>query len=159
MLEITLICVGRMKEKFYIDAASEYIKRLGAYCRISVKEVPEAVRGRSTAGETESALQREGASIAAAIPRGAAVIAMCIEGRQMSSEEFAGAIEDFAGRGISKLCFIIGGSDGLHQRIKAMASLRMSMSLMTFPHHLARVMLLEQIYRAFSISNGGKYHK
>ncbi len=158
-MEITLICVGRMKEKFYIDAAAEYIKRLGAYCRISVKEVPEATRSRSTAGETAAALQREGGAITAAIPHSAGVIAMCIEGRQMSSDEFAGVIEDFAGRGISKLCFIIGGSDGLHQSVKDMAALRMSMSPMTFPHHLARVMLLEQIYRAFTISNGGKYHK
>ena len=159
MLDITVICVGRLKERFYIDAAQEYIKRLGAFCRVKVTELQEAHRGRGGQGETAAALLREGEAILSAVPKGAAIIAMCVEGRQMSSEELALALEDMAGKGISKLCFIIGGSDGLHDSVKNAAQLRLSMSRMTFPHHLARVMLLEQIYRAFSISQGGKYHK
>ena len=159
MLDITLICVGKLKEKFYADACAEYIKRLGAYCKITVLELPEQRKSESPSQkEIDSALLREAEAIQKAIPRGAAVIAMCIEGRAMSSEALARSLETFT-QSTSKLCFLIGGSDGLHGSVKEWASLRLSMSPMTFPHHLARVMLLEQIYRAFSISSGGKYHK
>ena len=160
MLDINLICVGKLKEKFYIDAAAEYIKRLGAYCRVSVVELAEVRKSQEPSEKEKSAaLFREAESIRAAIPKGAAVIAMCIEGKELSSTEFSGLIGGCLGSGSSKLCFIIGGSDGLHDSVKALATVKMSMSPMTFPHHLARVMLLEQIYRAFSIMNGGKYHK
>jgi 23S rRNA (pseudouridine1915-N3)-methyltransferase len=160
MLDVTLICVGKMKEKFYIDAAAEYIKRLGASCRITVTELAEIKKSQTPSEkEIDAALLRESEAIKAAIPKGSAVIAMCIEGKQLSSEELSDSIAGFAGAGVSKLCFIIGSSDGLHDSIKSMASLKLSMSRMTFPHHLARVMLLEQLYRAFSIQNGGKYHK
>ena len=160
MLDVSIICVGRMKEKFYIDAAGEYIKRLGAFCRLSVTELPEAPRSRAPSpGEIQSALLREGEAIISSIPKGAAVVAMCVEGREMSSQELSDAIDGYAQRGVSKLCFIIGGSDGLHDKVKSIAALRLSMSRMTFPHHLARVMLLEQIYRAFTIIGGGRYHK
>ena len=160
MQKVSIICVGKMKEKFYIDAAAEYIKRLGAYCRITVTELTEVKKSQNPSEkENDAALLKEAEAIKAAVPKGAAVIAMCIEGKMMSSEELSQAIEDFAGSGVSKLCFLIGGSDGLHRSVKDMAALKLSMSRMTFPHHLARVMLLEQIYRAFSISNGGKYHK
>ena len=159
MLDITLICVGKLKEKFYADACAEYIKRLGAYCKISVLELTEARRSEAPSQkEIDAALLREADAIQKAIPKGAAVIAMCIEGRTMSSEGLARSLETFT-QNTSKLCFLIGGSDGLHESVKALAALRLSMSPMTFPHHLARVMLLEQIYRAFSISSGGKYHK
>lgn len=159
MIDVTLICVGRLKEKFYEAACGEYIKRLGAFCRISVLEIAEQRKSDSPSpSETDAALMREGEAIKKAIPRGAQVIAMCVEGQEMSSEALAGTLERMARSG-SKLCLIIGGSDGLHRSIKELASLRLSMSPMTFPHHLARVMVLEQLYRAFSISNGGRYHK
>jgi len=105
------------------------------------------------------ALKKESVAIEAAIPKGAAIIAMCVEGKGISSEGLAKKLNDLSVSGVSKLCFIIGGSFGLSHELKAKADLRMSMSAMTFPHHLARVMLLEQIYRAFKIAEGGKYHK
>lgn len=160
MLDISIICVGKLKERFYTDAASEYIKRLGAYCRINIIELSEVKRPSSPSErETDTALLKEADLILGAIPKGANIVAMCVEGRELSSPELAERLNSFAVSGTSKLCFIIGGSDGLHDKIKATASLKLSMSRMTFPHHLARVMLLEQIYRAFNISSGGKYHK
>ena len=159
MLDITLICVGRLKERFYLDACAEYIKRLGAFCKISVRELTEERKSSSpSAAETDSCLLREAEAIKKAVPKGAAAIAMCVEGVEMSSEELAVTMDGLS-RKASKLVFIIGGSDGLHRSVKDVADLRLSMSPMTFPHHLARVMVLEQIYRAFSIMNGGKYHK
>lgn len=160
MLEITIIAVGKMKEKFYIDAASEYLKRLGAYARVAVTELPEARRPDfPSPAETSAAMEREADAILAAVPKGAALVAMCVEGREMTSEEFSAELEKLAAGGVSKLCFVIGGSDGLSQRVKAASRIRLSMSRMTLPHHLARVMLLEQLYRAMNISSGGKYHK
>ncbi len=150
-MDITLICVGRLKERFYIDAAAEYQKRLTPFCRLAIVELPEA---RRSGIDRESALRRESEYILAAIPKGATVFALCIEGTALDSRAFAAKIGD-----VGKLCFIIGGSDGLHEDVKKTASFRLSMSPMTFPHHLARVMLMEQIYRAFTIINGGKYHK
>ncbi|MBQ2602443.1 MAG: 23S rRNA (pseudouridine(1915)-N(3))-methyltransferase RlmH [Oscillospiraceae bacterium] len=160
MLEITIIAVGKMKEKFYIDAASEYLKRLGAYARVAVTELPEARRPDSPSpAETAAAMEREADAIFAAVPKGGALISMCVEGREMTSEEFSRELETLASSGFSKLCFVIGGSDGLSQRVKSASRIRLSMSRMTLPHHLARVMLLEQLYRAMNISSGGKYHK
>ena len=160
MLEITIIAVGKMKEKFYIDAASEYLKRLGAYARVAVTELPEARRPDSPSpAETAAAMEREADAIFAAVPKGAALISMCVEGREMTSEEFSRELETLASSGFSQLCFVIGGSDGLSQRVKSASRIRLSMSRMTLPHHLARVMLLEQLYRAMNISSGGKYHK
>ena len=160
MLDVTVLCVGRLKEKFYTDAAAEYIKRLGAYCRVTVTELSEAKRSASPSpGETDACLLREAAAIRDAIPKGATVIAMCVEGRELSSEELSAELMKLSASGASKLCFLIGGSDGLHESLKKEARLQLSMSRMTFPHHLARVMLLEQLYRAFSIASGGKYHK
>ena len=159
MVDVTLICVGRLKEKFYKDACDEYIKRLGAYCRLTVTEIPEERRGDSPSkAETCAALSREAESIKRAVPKGAAVITLCVEGRELSSPELAETIGELTGS-YQKLCFVIGGSDGLSDSVKALSRLRLSMSPMTFPHHLARVMVLEQLYRAFSILNGGRYHK
>ena len=159
MIDVTLICVGRLKEQFYKDACAEYIKRLGAFCRVTVTEAAEErKRENPSPAEVEACLLKEAEAIKRAVPRGAAVVALCVEGREYSSPALAGLLEELS-RGSSKLCFIIGGSDGLHQSVKDMAALRLSMSPMTFPHHLARVMVLEQIYRAFTILNGGKYHK
>ncbi len=160
MTDILILCVGKLKEKFYTEAAAEYTKRLGAFCRVTVKELPEAKRSASPSpAETAAALSKEAASIKAAVPASSAVIALCIEGDMMSSEELSARLGKRMNEGVSRFCFVIGGSDGLSSEIKDMAELRLSMSRMTFPHHLARVMLLEQLYRAFSISAGGKYHK
>ena len=160
MLNIKLICVGKLKEKFYTDASKEYIKRLGAYCSIEIDEIPEENRsGSRNEADIEAALKKEASAIKNRIPKGAYVISMCIEGKKYDSEGFSRLISELAVSGASRLCFIIGGSDGLHREIKDMSDLRISMSDMTFPHHLARIMLLEQIYRGFKISEGGKYHK
>lgn len=160
MLSVTVLCVGKMREKHYIAAFAEYEKRLGAYCRIELKEIPEQkLPDHPAAREIESALEKEGQEILRAVPKGAAVIAMCVEGTQLSSPGFAERIEKLQNRGVSRLCFVVGGSFGLHERVKSAADLRLSMSEMTFPHHLARVMLAEQIYRAFTILNGTQYHK
>ncbi len=159
MVEVTLVCVGKLKEKFYLDACAEYIKRLGAYCRLTVLELPEERKPESPSpAQVEAALFREAEAIKRAVPRGSALIAMCVEGREMSSEKLAETLAGLA-MSASKLAVVIGGSDGLHESVKAQAALRLSMSPMTFPHHLARVMVLEQLYRAYSIMNGGKYHK
>ena len=160
MMNIKIICVGRLKEKFYIDGAAEYLRRLSAYCKAEVEELPETKRSASPSpAETETALRKEADAILNRIPKGATVIAMCIEGKMMDSPELAGTIKTFADSGCSRLCFLIGGSDGLHDSVKKAASLRLSMSKMTFPHHLARVMLLEQLYRSFKIIEGSHYHK
>lgn len=160
MLGIKIICVGKMKEKFYIDACAEYLKRLSAYCKAEVEELPEAKRSfNPSPAETEAAMLREAESIKSKIPKGAAVIAMCVEGKAIDSVAFANMIGSMTASGASKLCFIIGGSDGLHPSVKALADKRISVSPMTFPHHLFRVMLLEQVYRGFKILEGGKYHK
>ena len=160
MLSVTLLCVGKMKEKHYISAAEEYIKRLGAFCRFEVFELPEVRLPENPSDkEISAALQKEGAEILKRIPSQAAAIAMCVEGRGMLSEDLSKTLEGFAGSGKSRVFFIIGGSFGLASEVKERADLRLSMSQMTFPHHLARVMVLEQIYRAFTISEGTKYHK
>ena len=150
MISISLICVGKLKEKFYTDAANEYIKRLSAYCKLDMVELPEDKR---------QSLDKEKAAIIAKIPNGAEIVALCIEGRQLDSRELSVMLSEFAVSGKSRICFLIGGSIGLHEQLKQGAALRLSMSKMTFPHNLARVMLLEQLYRAFNISEGGKYHK
>ena len=160
MLNIKLICVGKLKEKFYIDASSEYMKRLSSYCKIEIDELPEVRRSQSpSAGEIEASLLKEAELIKSKLPSRSMIVAMCIEGGQMDSVQFSSLLEDAAASGISRITFIIGGSDGLHPSIKALADKKLSMSKMTFPHHLARVMLLEQIYRGFKINEGGKYHK
>ena len=159
MVEVTLICAGKLKEAFYKDACAEYAKRLGAYCQLKVLELPEQRKSDAPSkAEIDAALLREARDIQRAVPRGAAVIALCVEGREMSSEALSETLSRMA-QTHQKLCFVIGSSDGLHESVKAQAALRLSMSPMTFPHHLARVMVLEQLYRAFSIINGGRYHK
>ena len=160
MQKVTLICVGKMKEKFYIDAAAEYVKRLGRHCKLEVVELPEQRLSESPSQmEIDGALAKEAAAITEKLPKGGAVIAMCIEGKTMSSEDLAQRFARFANEGKSQLTFLIGGSVGLHRALKEQADLRLSMSPMTFPHHLARVMLLEQIYRGYQILEGSRYHK
>lgn len=160
MLTVKLICVGRMREKFYIEAFREYEKRLTAFCKLETTELPEAKTAPSpTEGEIQSALEKEAQAILDKIPAGAYAVALCVEGEKLSSEGLAKLFSDRAMRGDSRICFVIGGSNGLHPKVKQRADFRLSMSDMTFPHHLARVMLAEQIYRGFSINAGQKYHK
>lgn len=157
MLNIDIICVGKLKEKFFAAACDEYKKRLGVYCRLNICELAETPA--SGAGEVARALAEEGARISAKIPKDAYLICMCIEGSELSSEELSKKLEGLKCSGRSRLCFVIGGSNGIDETVKSRADLKLSMSRMTFPHHLARVMVLEQIYRAFKIEEGSGYHK
>ncbi len=160
MLRIHIVHVGTIKEKYLTDAVAEYEKRLSAYCtldNISVKE--EKLSDKPSAAETANAIKREGERILAALPQRAYNIALCVEGKQCSSEAFSRRISDIANEGFSDICLIIGGSDGLSDEVKSACRMRLSISEMTFPHQLMRVILLEQLYRAFNIAAGGKYHK
>lgn len=160
MQSVTVLCVGKLKEKFFADACAEYQKRLGRYCKLSLVELPEHRLGDAPSGsEIAAALEREADAILERLPRGGAVIALCVEGQAMSSERLAETMARYADHGVSQLTFLIGGSFGMAERVKKAADVRLSMSPMTFPHHLARVMLLEQIYRAYQIQSGTKYHK
>lgn len=160
MIGITVICEAKLKEKYLRDACDEYIKRLGAYCKLNIIELtPKRLSDAPSDAEIANALEAEGKEIISKIPNGAAVYAMCIEGKQMTSEKLAECISDCSVWGCSNIVFIIGSSYGLSDEVKRAADFRLSMSQMTFPHQLARVMLLEQVYRAFRISSGGKYHK
>ena len=160
MLSIHLICVGKLKEKFYLEACSEYLKRLSAYCKLTLVELPEVKLPQNPSqGEIQGALDKEGEAIRAKIPQNSSVVAMCVEGRMRSSEELAGLVRSWEQNAAKHLVFVIGGSYGLHPSIKKEAWVQLSMSPMTFPHHLARVMVLEQIYRAFKINEGSSYHK
>ena len=160
MLSVYLICVGKLKEKFYKDACAEYIKRLSPYCKLTLMELPEVkLPQKPSLGEISAALEKEGEAIRAKIPPSSRVVALCVEGRMRSSEEIP-QMFPVPGRSPEKhMVFVVGGGYGLHPSIKAEANVQLSMSPMTFPHHLARVMLLEQIYRAFKISEGAPYHK
>ena len=160
MQKVTLICVGKLKEKFYAQATAEYAKRLSRFCKLEIVELPESRLSDSPSpAEISQALTAEAALIEAKLPKGSALVAMCIEGDELSSPHLAEKMRQFAVSGVSTLTFLIGGSVGLSPAIKAQADFRLSMSPMTFPHHLARVMLLEQIYRAYQINAGTKYHK
>ncbi|MBQ6568833.1 MAG: 23S rRNA (pseudouridine(1915)-N(3))-methyltransferase RlmH [Clostridia bacterium] len=160
MLDVKILCVGNLKEKYWRDACDEYAKRLSALCRFSIVQINE-YRLPAKPSETEilKGLEKEGEEILSKIPPGAAVYAMCIEGKQLSSTELAEGISRCAVQGKSSMVFIIGSSCGLCDKIKARADFKLSMSKMTFPHQLARVMLCEQIYRAFAINGNIKYHK
>lgn len=158
MLEVKIICVGKLKERYWREAVEEYAKRLSAFCRFLVVELNEArLPQNPNAAEIDRALEEESRAIRAAAGR-SAVYALCIEGRMLSSEKLASEISAAAVGGASSLAFVIGSSHGLHESVKACGK-RISMSPMTFPHQLARVMLCEQLYRAFSINAGTKYHK
>lgn len=147
MLKITVIAVGKLKERFWRDACAEYSKRLGGYCNLTVREIPDSNR------EQESTLVLE------ALPENATIIVLDIQGKETSSEALASQIERYTVEGVSHLVFVIGGSDGLANAVKERASLRMSFGPITLPHNLARVVLLEQVYRAFKIIKREPYHK
>lgn len=160
MQKVSIICVGKMKEKFYIDAAAEYVKRLSRFCKLEIVELPEdRLPDDPSQAQIDAALAKEAESIRSKLPASCYIIAMCVEGKTRSSEELARLMEESVHQGGSHLVFLIGGSFGLHPSVKALASFKLSMSPMTFPHHLARVMLLEQIYRGYQINTGSKYHK
>ena len=160
MLQTEIIYLGGEKENYYREAANEYIKRLGAFCTFTEKVIKdEKLPQNPSETEINAALEKEADRVIAAIKPKHLKIAMCIEGKQMSSEELASTFDGVPMHGLSGITFIIGSSEGLSERVKRACDIRLSMSRMTFPHRLARVMLLEQIYRAFSICSGKKYHK
>ena len=160
MQKVTIICTGKLKEKFYLDAAAEYAKRLSRFCTLTILELPEERLPESPSpAQIEAALAREADAVRAKLPAGCLLIAMCVEGQERSSEALARYLAEAAARGAGHIVFLIGSSYGMHPSLKQQADLRLSMSPMTFPHHLLRVMLLEQIYRACAINNHSKYHK
>lgn len=160
MFEITLITVGKLKEKFYISAAEEYTKRLRGYCNFQILELPESrLSDDPSPSEIQAGLEKEATLILAKIPKNSWFCVLTPEGKQLSSEQLADKMAQIKLSGKSAACFLIGSSFGIAQRVKAQADFKLSMSLMTFPHHLARVMTLEQLYRAEAIQSGSKYHK
>ena len=160
MQKVTIICTGKLREKFYLDAAAEYAKRLSRFCTLTILELPEERLPESPSpAQIEAALAREADAVRAKLPAGCLLIAMCVEGQERSSEALARYLAEAAARGAGHIVFLIGSSYGMHPSLKQQADLRLSMSPMTFPHHLLRVMLLEQIYRAYQINAGSNYHK
>ena len=160
MLDITLITVGKLKEKFYIDACSEYEKRLKTFCNLKLIELQETrLPENPSHAEIVAGLDKEASLILAKIPKNAWFCVLTPEGKMLSSEELANKFSELKLNGKSSICFLIGSSFGISTKIKQLANFQLSMSPMTFPHHLAKIMVLEQIYRAESIQAGSKYHK
>lgn len=159
MIKINIIAVSGLKEKYLRDAAAEYQKRLSGFCSLTVTEIePVKLSEKPSAAEIASSLGKEAESIIKKIPKSGTVITLCIEGKQYSSEEFADLLEKETDIG-NNITFIIGSSYGLSDKIKQLSSVKLSFSKMTFPHQLFRILLLEQIYRAFRINSGASYHK
>lgn len=161
MLKINIICIGKIKEKYFTDAITEYAKRLTAFCKFTITELnEEKIRNNNpNQSQIEEVIEAEGKRILQKIGIQDYAVAMCIEGKQHSSVELSAVIDRVSLSGKSTIDFIIGGSYGLSQAVKQRADLKLSMSRMTFPHQMARMILSEQIYRAFEISTNGKYHK
>lgn len=160
MIAVKMICVGKMRERYFIDAFAEYAKRLGAYCKFECLELSEQrLPDPPSEKEINAALEKESVEILKNIPQDAFTVAMCVEGTMLPSEAVAKLISERESSGKPKLCFVIGGSFGMAECVKQRADMKLSMSKMTFPHHLARVMLAEQVYRGFKINEGSKYHK
>ena len=160
MFDITLIVMGKLKEKFYLSAAAEYEKRLKGYCSFKLIELPEhRLPENPSPAEIQAGLDKEAEMIFAKIPKNSWLCIFTPEGKILSSEEFADKLKDVKNSGKSSACFLIGSSFGISQRVKDKADFKLSMGRMTFPHHLARIMVLEQIYRAEAIQAGSKYHK
>ena len=160
MFDITLITMGKLKEKFYLSAAEEYAKRLKGYCKFQLLELPEhRLPDSPSQSEILAGLEKEADLIISKIPKGAWFCVFTPEGKNLSSEEFAAKLKEVKLSGKSSACFLIGSSFGMADRIKQMADFKLSMGKMTFPHHLARIMVLEQLYRAEAIQSGSKYHK
>jgi 23S rRNA (pseudouridine1915-N3)-methyltransferase len=160
MLTVTIACVGKLKEEYWRSACGEYAKRLSPFCKLNIVETDEVrLPEDPSQAQITAALETEGHRLLSRIPAGAALIALCIEGKGMTSPELAREMMGWTVDGVSHIAFVIGSSHGLSDLVKASARLRLSMSAMTFPHQLARVMVLEQLYRAMQITAGGKYHK
>ena len=159
-MNITVIALGKLKEKYLRDAIDEYAKRISAYGKLDIIELnPVRLSDNPSATEIDNALSKEAEEIKKKIPNGSFVFSLCVEGKEKSSEQLAQTIKEITLNGKSNIVFIIGSSFGLSPEIKKLSDCRLSFSPMTFPHQLMRVMLLEQIYRAYQISTGGKYHK
>lgn len=158
-MQVTFITVGSLKEKYLVDAVAEYKKRLNTYARVDEVELKEArIANENNATEISNALKEEGAKILERIPDGAYVVSLCVEGKSIDSvtlSKLVGEAQDRSG----KICFIIGSSYGLSDAVKARSDYKLSLSRLTYPHQLARVMLYESVYRSFTILNGKKYHK
>ncbi len=160
LISVTVIALGKLKEKYMREFSEEYQKRLSAYCKLNIVELtPKPLSDNPSENEIKNALAAEAQQIKQKIPSNSYVFSMCIEGRQSPSEGFSRKLSEIAVNGKSNIVFVIGSSFGLSDEIKNISDFKFSMSEMTFPHQMARIMLLEQIYRAFQISNGGKYHK
>ena len=159
MMKITVICLGKLKEKYLSAACDEYRKRLSRYCNLDFVELePVKLSDKPSKSEIDLAIDKEADLILKKIPQNSEVYTLCIEGKQLSSESLAEKVSALKNMGKS-LAFVIGSSYGLSQKIKSLSQLKLSFSQMTFPHQLFRVMLLEQIYRAFKIDEGSEYHK
>lgn len=160
MFEITVLAMGKLKEKFYTTAAAEYEKRLKGYCQFRLLELPEIrLPDNPSPAEISAGLEKEADLIFSKIPKGAWFCVLTPEGKLISSESLADKIKEVKLSGKSSACFLLGSSFGISPRVKAKADYKLSMSPMTFPHHLARIMVLEQLYRAEAIQAGSKYHK
>lgn len=160
MFDITLITMGKLKEKFYISAAQEYTKRLSGYCHFTLVELPESrLPENPSPAEIAVGLEKESETILARIPKSSWFCVFTPEGKELSSEKFAEKMKDVKLSGKSSAIFLIGSSFGMAPKVKERADFRLSMGPMTFPHHLARIMVLEQLYRAEAIQAGSKYHK
>ena len=160
MFDITLICMGKLKEKFYLSAAAEYEKRLKGYCNFHLLELPEVrLPEDPSPAEISAGLEKEADLIFSKIPKGAWFCVFTPEGKELSSEGFAARLSEVKLSGKSSTCFLIGSSFGMAPRVKQKADFKLSMGPMTFPHHLARIMVLEQLYRSEAIQAGSKYHK
>ena len=155
MRHVKLICFGKLKEQYFREACAEYEKRLQPWCKLEIIELnPATLPDNPSPAQIEQALSAEAKLAGERLVKSASAAALCVEGRQMNSEQFAEWIE-----AQSEIAFLIGSSHGLGEDLKTKAQVKLSLSHMTFPHQLARVMLLEQLYRAFQIQTGGKYHK
>lgn len=160
MFEITLIAMGKLKEKFYLSAAAEYEKRMKGFCQFKLLELPEVrLPDNPSPAEIQAGLEKEAEMILTKIPKGSWFCTLTPEGKMLSSDALADKLASVKNSGKSSACFLIGSSFGIAQRIKDKADFKLSMSPMTFPHHLARIMVLEQLYRAEAIQAGSKYHK
>ncbi len=160
MLTVNIICIGKIKESYWREAIKEYSKRLTAFCKFNIIELDEEkVNSNPNDAQIKTILDAEGKRIISKLSKNSFVIPMCIEGKMLSSTELSEKISQVPLLGKSSIDFIIGGSWGLSDEVKSKADLKLSMSKMTFPHQMARVVLCEQIYRAFEISTNGKYHK
>ncbi len=159
MINVKFITLGTLKEAYWRDAAAEYEKRLGAFCKIQIAQLKEErVPDNPTDGEVKQALEKEGQRIMSEIPPKAYKIAMCVEGKQLSSEELAEKLGEISER-YGEVCFIIGSSHGLSEKVKSACDMKLSVSRLTFPHQMMRVLLLEAVYRGFNIQKGTRYHK